>query len=115
MNLLLDTLKLMVLLPVIILLIYISFKYGGKYMGKMNNGKMIKVLERVPMGQNSYLAVISILGKPYVVSGGEKGSEILLELDESILSSNEVNSVLKSDTILTNLKSLNIIRRKEDK
>lgn len=114
-NFIMDALKLLVLLPLILLLIYITFKYGGKYMGRMNNGRIIKVLERVAMGQNSYLAVITIAGKPYVVSAGEKGNQILLELDETVMKEYENNISLGSENLKSQLQKLNLIRRKDEK
>jgi flagellar protein FliO/FliZ len=110
-----DALKLIVLLPLILLLIYITLKYGGKYMGKLNNGRIIKILERVPMGQNSYLAIVSISGKPYLVSGGEKGIQILKELDESVLKNYENNAVLNNEAFIAQLQKLNLVRRKDEK
>lgn len=83
-NLLLDFLKLAILLPVIIFLIYITLKYGSKYSAKFNTNKIIKVIERVPLGQNTYISVVTIGDKPYVISSGDKGAQILLELDEKL-------------------------------
>lgn len=110
-----DALKFLVLLPLILLLIYITFKYGSRYMGRINNGRIIKVLERVPMGQNSYLAVISIAGKHYVISGGEKGNQILLELDETVMKGYQSNISLGNETLKAQLQKLNLIRRKDEK
>lgn len=83
-NLLLDFLKLAILLPVIIFLIYITLKYGSKYSAKFSTNKIIKVIERVPLGQNTYISVVTIGDKPYVISSGDKGAQILLELDEKL-------------------------------
>ena len=83
-NLLLDFLKLVILLPVIIFLIYITLKYGSKYSGKFSTNKIIKVIERVPLGQNTYISVVTIGDKPYIISSGDKGAQILLELDEKL-------------------------------
>lgn len=54
-------------------------------MDKMNNGTLIKVIERVPLSQNAFLAIVTIDGKPYVVSCSEKQIQILKELDEDVL------------------------------
>lgn len=54
-------------------------------MDKMNNGALIKVIERVPLSQNAFLAIVTIDGKPYVVSCSEKQIQILMELDEDVL------------------------------
>lgn len=83
-NLLLDFLKLAILLPVIIILIYITLKYGSKCSAKFSTNKIIKVIERVPLGQNTYISIVTIGDKPYVITSGDKGAQILLELDEKL-------------------------------
>ena len=93
-NFFIDFLKMIVLLPVILMLIYITLKYGSKYMGKFTGGKVIKVHERVPLGQNVFLSVVTIGDKPYVVTNGEKGAHILLELNEDIIKKYEINQGL---------------------
>jgi flagellar protein FliO/FliZ len=78
-------LVLFVFLPIVIICIYISLKLGGKYMGKMNNGALIKVIEKVPLSQNAFIAIVTIDGKPYVISCSEKQIQVLMELDEEVL------------------------------
>lgn len=78
-------LLLLIMLPIVIVLIYVTLKFGGKYMNSMSNSKLIKVVERVQLSQNSFLAVVIIDNKPYVVSSGDKGINILKELDETTL------------------------------
>lgn len=78
-------LLLVIMLPVIIILIYITLKFSGKHMNNMTNGRIIKVIERVQLSQNSFLAVVVIDNKPYVVSSGDKGIQVLKELDETTL------------------------------
>lgn len=92
-------LLLVVLLPVIILLIYITLKFSGKYMGSMSNGRVIKVIERVQLCQNSFLAIVTIDNKPYVISSGEKGISILKELDEADLEKYMNNNMFNLKTI----------------
>jgi len=81
---LLSLVKLILLLPLIIVLIYITFKYGGRYMNKMSSGRIIKIVERVPLSQTCILSVVIIDNKPYLISNGEKGAQILLELDPQV-------------------------------
>lgn len=101
-------LLLIVLLPVIILLIYITLKFGGKYMGNMSSGRVIRVIERVQLSQNSFLAVVIIDNKPYVISSGDKGINILKELEgtsiEKYMNNNMFNlkTVPFIDKLLTN-------------
>lgn len=71
-------------LPLIIILIVLTAKYGKKYTNKMTNGRIIRIVERIPLNQTTYMAVVLINDEPYVISGGEKGVEILLKLDDSV-------------------------------
>jgi flagellar protein FliO/FliZ len=106
-NFILEFLKMLLLLPLILLLAYCSLKYGGKYMSNLSSGKIIKVHERVPLGQNSFLSVVTIGGKPYVITNGEKGAQILLELDENIIQSYQMNQDV--DNKFTNINIKNYI------
>lgn len=98
-------LLLIVLLPIIIVLIYITLKFSGKFMGNISSGRVIKVVERVQLSQNTFLAVVIIDNKVYVVSNGDKGVNILKELDDSILDKYKSNNVfdIKAIPILDKL------------
>lgn len=95
-------LYMLLLLPCIIFLIYITLKYSGKYVNNFSNGKIIKVIERVQLGQNSFLAVVLIKDKPYLISSCEKGVEILLELEEDSLDEYIKNSTHSNFNTLLN-------------
>jgi flagellar protein FliO/FliZ len=104
-NFILEFLKMLLLLPLILLLAYCSLKYGGRYMNNLSSGKLIKVHERVPLGQNSFLSVVTIGGKPYVITNGDKGAQILLELDEDLLQSYQMNQGMDNKFADINLKN----------
>ncbi len=76
---------LFVFLPIVIICIYISLKLGGKYIVKMNSGALIKIVEKVSLSQNAFIAIVTIDGKPYVLSCTDKHIELLKELDEEVL------------------------------
>lgn len=114
-NFWIELLKLLLILPFIVILIYISLKYGGKHLGKMNNGGIIKVHERVPLTQNSFLAVVTIGDKPYVITNGDKGAQILVELDLETFNKykKQVNS--KDNAILKDyIKRINFLKREDE-
>ncbi|MCX7904183.1 MAG: flagellar biosynthetic protein FliO [Caloramator sp.] len=80
-----SVIKLIVFLPMIIFFIILSAKYGGKYLNKLGSGRLIKVYERVPLSQNSFLSVVTIAGKPYIISNTQNEIKILLELNQDDL------------------------------
>lgn len=99
-NFIIEFIKIIILLPAVLLLIYISFKYGGKYLSNMNNGRLIKVYERVPLSQNSFISVVTIAGKPYVISNANNEIKILLELkDEDLKIYEKTNSNLELNSL----------------
>lgn len=75
-------LKIAVALPVILFLIYAVLKYGGTNLQKMQNGRFLKVLERVPLSKDNSLIVVKMGGRSYVVSSTNHRIEILRELTE---------------------------------
>ena len=76
-------LRLFVALPVVILLAYISLKFGNKYFKKMNNGKLLNVVETVPVYSKAAISVVKI-GEEYHVLGVTEANIVDLKtLDES--------------------------------
>lgn len=106
-NFFLQILNMLLILPVVIILIYITLKFGGKYSNGFSRGKIIKVLERVQLSQNTFIAVVLINNKPYVVSNGEKGVTVLFELEKDTIDNyynkgSVYKSILDMDNSLLN-------------
>lgn len=78
-------LKVLVFLPFILLLIYISVRFGGDKLTKMQNGKFIRVIERVPVSKDNHLVVAKIGDKAYVLTSTAASVEIMKELSEEEL------------------------------
>lgn len=104
----LDALKIIILLPMIIFLIYGVFRLGGKYIKNVNSGRIIKVYERINLSQNVFISVVSILDKVYVISNTNNEVKILLELDKDAVSNYKDNPI-ESDLI-----KLNFLKRKSN-
>lgn len=107
-----NILKLIFILPFILFLIYISIKYGGKYMNNLNNGGIIRVHERVPLSQNTFISVITIGDKPYIVSNGERGAEILMELDMETF--NKYKKTNQESNLINCINKHNLFKRKDE-
>lgn len=108
-----DLIKMIVFLPLILFLIIVFFKYGGKYLENLNNGKIIKVYERVPLSQKTFLVIVKVGDKPYLMTTGENGAQILLELDESLLTQYQTNQKIDNNFIELNFaKYLDMIKGK---
>lgn len=87
-------LKILVFLPTILGLIYLSLKYGGTKLQHIQNGRFIKVLERIPLSKENSLIVTKIGDKGYVVSSSQGKVEILLELKEEELEKLEASKIV---------------------
>lgn len=86
--------KIIICLPFVLILIYISVKFGGNKLQNIQNGKYIKILERTPISKENSLLVVKIGGKGYVLSSTVGNISIISELNED-----EILSVEASKTI----------------
>lgn len=75
-----SVLKIVLFLPFVLLLIYLSLKLGGSRMAGMAGGKLIRIVERVPLNSKSIICVALIDNKPYVIGCSEERVDILMEL-----------------------------------
>jgi flagellar protein FliO/FliZ len=92
--------KIVVFLPFIIFLIYLVGKYGSSKIHNFQSGKLIRIIERVPVSKDNSLMVVIIGEKPYVISSTNGKMEILLELDkEHIEKFNNISSNEKIGSI----------------
>ncbi|MCR6513548.1 MAG: flagellar biosynthetic protein FliO [Clostridium chrysemydis] len=78
--------KLILSLGIVLTLMYLSFKFAGNGLNKVNKDKNIKVLERVQLAKDNYLVIVKICGKGWVMSVSQNNSEKILELtDEELI------------------------------
>lgn len=92
--------KIIIFLPLVLLLAYISLKFGNRRMVGMGGKRLIKIVERVPLSQKSFLCIAVIDGKPYVIGSTEERIEILKELPpESLERLSEEDNSFKSSLI----------------
>jgi len=72
--------KIIVFLPFILLILYLSLKYGGNKLQKLQDGRYMKILDRVALSKENSILVVKIGEKAYAVSSGSKEIRILFEL-----------------------------------
>lgn len=105
--------KIIVFLPFILFLVYLSLKFGGNKLQNIQNGRYIKVLERVPLSKENSLLVVKIGDKGYVLTSAAGKIDTLLQLDEA-----ELKKIEESKQILeyANLKEFyqKVLKKKED-
>ena len=74
--------KIIVFIPFIVLLIYLSLKYGGSKIQAMQSGKYIKVYEKVMLSKENSLIVVKLGDKGYILASSQGKIEILNEVSE---------------------------------
>jgi len=70
-------------LALVLLLLYLSLKLGGEKLQKFQNGKYIKVLERVPLSKENFVCVVKIGEKAYIMTSTPHSIEKITELSEA--------------------------------
>lgn len=78
-------LNIIIALPLILTLIVLVVKYGGSKMQNMQNGRFIKIIERVPLTKETSILVVKIGNEGYVMSSSSSKTEIILKLNEDQL------------------------------
>ncbi|WP_050607020.1 flagellar biosynthetic protein FliO [Clostridium niameyense] len=121
-------LKIIVLLPFIILILYMSLKYGGDKLQKIQDGKYIKVIERVSITKENFILIVMLGDKGYVMSSTPNNIEILKELSEeeikriqklkseSMVNCVDIKKICKNNNLSTLYDKLKLNKlKKEDK
>ena len=105
-------LKIIVFLPFVLLLAYISLKIGGSHLKGVGSGRIIRLIEKVPLSNKAYLYVVSINNKPYVIGASEEKFEVLMELPAEVMDNiNQENGSFKSNMI----KNFNLFMKRKDR
>lgn len=78
--------KITIFLPFILLLLYLSLKYGGNKLQTLQNGKYMKVMDRIALSKENSIVVVKIGEKAYAVSSSSKEISILFELPQEEIS-----------------------------
>lgn len=94
--------KIVIFLPFIIFLIYLFFKYGGDKLQEIQNGRYMKVMDRMPLNKENSLLIVKIGNKGYVMSSTQGRVDILMEITDNELKEIEkqkVNDIKKYESI----------------
>ncbi|WP_291635458.1 flagellar biosynthetic protein FliO [Clostridium sp.] len=86
--------KILLFLPFILILLNLSLKYGGEKLQKLQNGKYMKIIDRVALSKENSIVVVKIGEKAYAISSSSKEINILFELPKEEIISIENNKDL---------------------
>ncbi|MBZ9688069.1 flagellar biosynthetic protein FliO [Clostridium estertheticum] len=78
--------KIIIFLPFILFILYLSLRYGGNKLQKLQNGRYMKVLDRIALSKENSIIVVKIGEKAFAVSSSSKEINILFELPEGEIS-----------------------------
>ncbi|KYH35611.1 hypothetical protein CLTEP_00040 [Clostridium tepidiprofundi DSM 19306] len=83
--------EIVIFLPFIIFLIYFVGKYGSNKFQNIQNGKIIKILERVPISKDNSLLIVKIADKYYLISSSNGSVEVLFEIESDYIANSNIN------------------------
>lgn len=86
--------EIIIFVPGILFLFVLFIKYGGNKLQRLQNGKYIKIMERVGLSKENGLMVVKIGDKGYVLSSASGKVEILLQISDEDMEKIENNNQL---------------------
>lgn len=86
--------KIVIFLPFILFLVFISIKYGGGKLQQVQNTRYLRVMERLSLSKDNSILIVKIGEKVYVISSCNKSIEILMELSEEEIAKIEANKAI---------------------
>ena len=102
-------LKLIVALPLVIILAYISLRMTDKYIYKQKQRKNIQIIDRLPVSNKSSICIVKILDEYMVVGISENGFDVIKKLTQAELEAiNKEADPEKgiNDSFMVNIKKL---------
>ena len=91
-------------------LTYYFTKTLSKKITNYSTSKYIKIVDRIALSQNKFLVLIEIDKKVLLLSVTDNNINILKEIDNMILESQEDESQSKNDSLLTDIKFSEILK-----
>ena len=104
--------KIVIFLPFILFLIYLSLKYGGTKFQSLQGGRYMKIIERLSLSKDNSLIVVKIGMKGYIVSSTNNKIEILEEITAEELAAMENANSLPQYASLRDF--INNLKRKKE-
>jgi flagellar protein FliO/FliZ len=83
--------KILLFLPFIIFILYLSLRFGGSKLQKLQDGKYMKILDRISLSKENSVVVVKIGEKAYAISSSSKEIQILFEIPKEEIVSIENN------------------------
>lgn len=86
--------QLVAALVIIIVLIYLTLKFGGKKFQAIQNNNYLKVLERISLSKDNSMMVVKIGEKAFVFTSTNNSIEMLMEIDKDDIEKIEKSKIL---------------------
>ncbi|MGH4050390.1 MAG: flagellar biosynthetic protein FliO [Clostridium sp.] len=92
--------KIIIFLPFVLLILYLSLRYGGNKLQKLQNGRYMKILDRVALSKENSILVVKIGEKAYAMSSSSKEISVLFEVPkEEIVSIESIKELPQYEDI----------------
>ncbi|RXI49505.1 flagellar biosynthetic protein FliO [Clostridium tetani] len=105
--------KIILFLPIILFLIYVFAKYGGSSLQKIQKGRYMSVLDRLPLSKDNALLIVKVGEKVYLVASSQGKVEVIEELNYEEVEKIEKTRKIKEYTSVKEFYS-KLINKKED-
>lgn len=110
-------LKLLVFLPLVLCLIYLTLRLGSKKYNLLQKGRYIKIIEKTQISKDSFILIIKVGDKGWIMGCSQGNMEKLHELTDEEVKAIELQKDLaqqeiinKYDELLKKLKSRRSIK-----
>ncbi len=75
--------RLLIVLPIILILMFLVFKFGiSRKLAGTDGVKRMRLVEHLPLGTKSVLSIVEVGEKYYLIAHNDRGFELIKELDE---------------------------------
>ena len=106
--------KIIIFLPFILFILYLSLKYGGNKLQKLQDGRYMKILDRIALSKENSIIVVKIGEKAYAISSSSKEINILFELPKEEIINIESIKELPQYEDMKELFKKHILKKKTD-
>lgn len=91
--------KLMIALAIILLLMLLSLKLAGNSYNNINSNKHIKVIDRIQIGKDSFITVLKVGDRGYLLSNTNQNTEVIEKLNEEEIAKIEAEKKKTAENI----------------
>ncbi|SHJ67914.1 Flagellar biosynthesis protein, FliO [Hathewaya proteolytica DSM 3090] len=98
-DILIMVIKLVIIMPAMIAILYFLLKYSNTKLQAVNKNKIISVIEKTAITKNSYMMVVKIADEYYVMHVNSDKSRIIKKIDKEKVEEIRKNAMKPEDAL----------------